>query len=112
MVGGYVRKCVALRISSRVESCCIGIRDQPCEFVESYKLSPSSSSCSSCFSPSPTSSPSLTEKIGPPLITLRELVTCCIEISMKSYRVGPEYLPYHAGRQIPIFHSPQPILSE
>jgi len=32
VVGGYVRKCVELRISYRVESCCIGIRDRASEF--------------------------------------------------------------------------------
>jgi hypothetical protein len=39
VVGGYVRKCVELRISCRVESCCIGDRDQSRDFIVSYKLS-------------------------------------------------------------------------
>ncbi|KAK1609780.1 hypothetical protein QYE76_033453 [Lolium multiflorum] len=45
VVGGYVRKCVELRISCRVESCCIGDRDQSRDLVASYKLSSTSSSC-------------------------------------------------------------------
>ncbi|KAK1601100.1 hypothetical protein QYE76_018952 [Lolium multiflorum] len=44
VVGGYVRKCVELRISCRVESCCIGDRDQSRDLVASYKLSSTSSS--------------------------------------------------------------------
>ncbi|KAK1653261.1 hypothetical protein QYE76_071066 [Lolium multiflorum] len=47
VVGGYVRKCVELRISCRVESCCIGDRDQSRDLVASYKLSSTTSSCSS-----------------------------------------------------------------
>ncbi|KAK1652881.1 hypothetical protein QYE76_070686 [Lolium multiflorum] len=47
VVGGYVRKCVELRISCRVESCCIGDRDQSRDLVASYKLSSTTSLCSS-----------------------------------------------------------------
>ena len=71
VVGGYVRKCVELRISCRVESCCIGNRDRSRDSSASYKLSSTyhrvfSDVFIACSSPST----SLTEKIGQPLIIL------------------------------------------
>ncbi|KAK1632203.1 hypothetical protein QYE76_006518 [Lolium multiflorum] len=69
VVGGYVRKCVELQISCRVESCCIGDRDQSRELVASYKLSSTSSSYLRCNHPVIIIT-TVTEKIGSPLIIL------------------------------------------
>ena len=86
VVGGYVRKCVEVRISigSRAVALASGI--ERVRFVDSYKLS---TSCSSCSSPSSTSPLRLLRRSGHPLSSWYQISSVSlvsIHISIHRFR--------------------------